>query len=277
MSRAMQDETRAIQRTKGGPVTGAWLAAGLAAMGVRRGDRLLVHASLSSFGFVTGGAQAVLEALKELVADAGLLAAPAFTGHFSDPVHWRAPPVPSDWWPTIRSTTPAFDPAVSPSRAMGALSELMRTSPGAARGPHPQVSFTAWGSGAEAMVAPHAVDTWLGDGSPLQRLYDLDAKVLFLGTGYATCTTFHLGEHRASAVSFRLDGAPMMVEGVRTWVTFEAPDYDTEPFEALGAEFETTGCVTVAEIGAAECRLFPLCAASDFAEARARAGPGVGR
>lgn len=262
----MVDEAKAIQRTLGGPVTRARISAGLAALGVQAGDRLLVHASLSAFGFVAGGAQAVVEALKASVGATGLLVMPAFTTHLSDPVNWQAPPVPANWWMAIRSETPAFDPAISPSRRIGAISELMRTSPGTVRGPHPHLSFVAWGLGADGVVAPHPVDTSLGDGSPLQRLYDIDAKVLFLGTRYATCTAFHLGEHRAGVVRFRPEGAPMKIDGARSWVAFEGPDYDTDPFDAMGASFEALGGVTDVQIGAAECRLFPLRAAADFAE-----------
>jgi len=238
---------------------------------VQTGDRLLVHASLSSLGFVAGGAQAVVDALKAAVGPAGLLVMPAFTSDFSDPANWQAPPVPADWWPTIRVQTPAFDPVVSPSRGIGAISELLRTSPDAVRGPHPHVSFAGWGVESANIITPHTIAAGLGEGSPLQRLYDLGAKVLFLGTGYATCTAFHLGEHRAGFVRFRPDGAPMTIDGARTWVAFEAPDYDTEAFDNMGAQFEAQGSVAVVKIGAAECRLFPIRAAVDFVEARLNA------
>jgi len=266
----MRNETRAIERTAGGPVTSTMISAGLKALGVRDRERLLVHASLSSFGFVAGGAQAVVAALQATVGAGGLLVAPAFTSHLSDPVHWRAPPVPEDWWATIRSETAPFDAAVTPSRGMGAISELLRTSPGAVRGAHPHVSFAAWGSRATELVTSHDVAAWLGDGSPLHRLYELDAKVLFLGTGFSTCTAFHLGEHRAGALRFRSDGAPIILNNRRAWVTFAAPDYDTDPFADLGARFEAQSEVMAARIGAAECRLFSIRAAVKFAEAWAR-------
>lgn len=110
----------------------------------------------------------------------------------------------------------------------------------------------------------------MGDGSPLHRLYELDAKVLFLGTGFSTCTAFHLGEHRAGTVRFRTDGAPIILNSRRTWVTFSAPDYDTDPFADLGTRFEAQREVMAARIGAAECRLFSIRAAVNFAEAWAR-------
>ena len=148
----MNGEVEAIGRTVGGPVTSAGISAGIAGLGVELGERLLIHASLSALGFVAGGAQAVVEGLKRAVGEGGLLAMPAFTSQLSDPVNWQVPPVPQDWWETIRSRAPAFDPASTPSRGIGAVCEALRTSTGAVRGDHPLHSFTAWGAGAEAVV-----------------------------------------------------------------------------------------------------------------------------
>jgi len=152
----------------------------------------------------------------------------------------------------------------------------LRTTPGARRGPHSQVSFAALGRGADEVVSNHAVRAWLGDGSPLQRLYDRDAEVLFVGTSYATCTAFHLGEHRAASIAFRPDGAPMMAEGTRAWANFDAPDYKTDAYALIGAAFEAQGGVRTGRIGAAPCRLFKLRHAADFAQAfvcKGREGP----
>lgn len=262
----MDGEKQAIARYVDGPMTARRILEGLAALGVRQGDALLVHASLSSFGFVAGGAQAVVEALIPAVGPRGLLVMPTFTSHLSDPCFWRNPPVPGDWWPVLRAEAPGFDPAVTPSRGIGCVSELLRTFPGALRGPHPHLSFAAWGEGAHDTVFPHAFTDDLGPGSPLQRLYDRDAKVLFLGTDYSTCTAFHLGEHKVGRMGVRRDGAPVLVEGVRQWVKFESLAYETEAFGRLGEAFEAAREVAIGRIGGATCRLFSVREAVDFAE-----------
>lgn len=200
-----------IHRTVGGPVTVDRLKEDLARLGVRAGDVLLVHSSLSSLGYVPGSAQAVLEALVSVSGSTGTVTVPTFTGQLSDPANWSNPPVPKSWFDAIRSRMTAFDPARTPGYRMGAISEQVRTTPGAARSAHPHVSFAALGHESHNIIEPHPIEVWLGEGSPLQRLYDRDAKVLFLGTTYETCTAFHLAEHRAAKLRFMRNGAPVRV------------------------------------------------------------------
>mgnify|MGYP002527390468 CR=1 FL=1 len=51
----------------------------LEAMGLKTGDSVMVHSSLSSIGHVEGGAQTVVEAFLELLGRGGTLMVPTFT------------------------------------------------------------------------------------------------------------------------------------------------------------------------------------------------------
>ncbi|EOS41003.1 AAC(3) family N-acetyltransferase [Lachnospiraceae bacterium] len=53
-------------------------------LGVRKGQAIMVHTSLSSLGYVCGGAQSVIEALLESVGDEGTIMMP--TQSWKDPV-----------------------------------------------------------------------------------------------------------------------------------------------------------------------------------------------
>lgn len=177
-------------------VTRGTIAAELRELGVRSGETLLVHSSLSSLGWVCGGPVAVVQALLDVLAPDGTLVVPTQTGDLSDPALWSNPPVPEDWWDTIRRAMPAYDPLVTPSRGVGVLPETVRTWPGALRSAHPQTSFAAIGTRAHEVVDGHALDCRLGEHSPLARLEAMHARVLLLGAGYDTCTSFHLAEYR---------------------------------------------------------------------------------
>jgi aminoglycoside 3-N-acetyltransferase len=217
-------------------VTRPSLAAELRSLGLGSGDVLLVHSSLSALGFVNGGALAVVQALQEVIGPDGTLLVPTHAGDHSDPAEWRNPPVPEEWWDEIRRTMPPFDPAVSTTRAMGAVADCVRTFPGARRSAHPQTSFAAIGPQAAFLTDGHELGDALGETSPLARLYDLDGWVLLLGVGHANNTSLHLAEYRLARRRIHTNRMPVAL-GV--WKAFEDVDLDESDFETLGAAIET--------------------------------------
>ena len=99
------------------------LLAALRALGVRPGDVLEVHSSLSSFGHVEGGAETVVEALKEAVTEEGTLFMPALR---------LSPPVPLTDEDRALGLTSRIRilPPDAPRTAMGAIADLFRVQEG---------------------------------------------------------------------------------------------------------------------------------------------------
>lgn len=251
---------------EGIPVTRASLAADLAALGVRRGDTLLVHASMRSLGWVCGGAVAVVLALRDALGPDGTVVVPAQTPDNRDPSRWSTDPVPREWWPAIRANLPAFDPATSSCRAMGVVAETVRTWPGAVRSPHPQTSFAALGARAARLMSVHRLSSELGEQSPLAALESVAARILLLGVGYDRCTAFHLAEYRLPDPPRQRNSCAVMTANGRRWINYPGTALDASDFVALGRAIEAgTGCVRTGRVGAARARLLPVPDAVGFA------------
>jgi aminoglycoside 3-N-acetyltransferase len=179
----------------------------LRSLGVRAGDVVLVHSSLSGLGWVEGGAITVVEALLAAVGDGGTVLFPTLTGSQSDgPGH---PPI------IELATTPCWS---------GAIPESARRRPDAIRSVHPTHSVAAIGARAEEFTRGHEESsTPCDERSPYARLMEEGGKILLLGgVTHKSNTTLHALEELA-AVPYHLqdeetDGLVILPNGHRVIV-----------------------------------------------------------
>lgn len=232
-------EAEAVERTKGMPATVQSLADDLSKLGVAPGMVLLVHSSLSSLGWVCGGAVAVVLALERALGPEGTLVMPAHSGDLSEPSRWRNPPIPEPWWEFVRGEMPAYDVDMTPTRGVGAVPECFRKQRGTLRSAHPVVSFAARGPRAEELTRGDSLDFPCGDGTPLGKLYDMDGWVLLLGSSYECVSSLHLAEYRARHLRRKVIrcGAPVLVDGEQRWVEYDDVESDDSAFPRIMTEF----------------------------------------
>ena len=140
------DPVRKLKRTAKFVVRAArkdWFSADritedLRQLGVRKSTTLLVHSSLSSMGFVVGGAPAVIRALRAAIGPEGTLVMPTHS------------------WERAGRGDFSFDLLETPS-CVGAISEAFRTMPGVTRSLHPTHSVAVIGpAGARVDGRPRA-------------------------------------------------------------------------------------------------------------------------
>lgn len=148
---------------------------------------------------------------------------------------------------------------------MGQIAELFRTIPGTLRSNHPQVSFCANGKQAADIVSEHPLTPQFGMDSPLGRMYFTKAKVLLLGVGYDVSTCFHLAETMLERMPKRKMGAAIRENGWRVWKWFEDYAYDSDDFDQIGEQMQPSIDVQRGIAGQAECRLFDMRQAVDYA------------
>lgn len=259
-------EKSVIMNSEHGPVTYTSLLRDFTNIGIKPGMNLLVHSSLSSIGWVCGGAVSVIQALEHILTQRGTLIMPAHSSDVSDPAHWGNPPVPESWWEIIRKETPVFDNGLTPTRGMGKIAESFRKQAGVRRSNHPSASFCAWGRNSDYLLQDTHFDYPQNDQSPLGRLYELDGYVLLIGVNFDKNTSFHLAEYKANYSGKRIvkDGFPLVINGVKEWYEYEDILYYSDDFIQIGKEFEVTNECMHGIIGKAKSLLFSQRTLIDF-------------
>lgn len=226
---------------------------------------LMVHSSLSAIGWVLGGAPTVVDALLDVIGDQGTLVMPAATPNCADPASWDDPMISDTWLDEVREHLPVFNPNITPT-SMGAIAECFRTWPATLRSNHPLSSVCANGPLAENIVSEHALAFSEGNGTPFEKLYNLDCWILLLGVGFNRCTALHFAESQVDTRRVTKSRFPMLEDGHRVWV--EVPDMandNSTHFPIVGDRFIMSEKASLESIGSAESILFPMCELVNFA------------
>jgi aminoglycoside 3-N-acetyltransferase len=246
------------------------IVAALRALGVRPGQTLLVHASLSAIGWVEDGPATVVAALQDSVGESGTIVMPATTAENSTTSRVHLERIAGKNPRQVReflARMPAFDRLVTPATGAGMIAEALRTTAGAVRSNHPQSSFAALGMRAAGLMDGHQLTSHLGEESPLARLYDLrDAAVLMIGVGYGSCSALHLAEYRYTGrPPTRAYECVVSARGERRWTEYRDVVLDDEEFELIGLDMRKRVETAQGLVGEAKCHLVPLREVVDFA------------
>ncbi len=156
----------------------------LSALGIQHGDTVIVHSSLKSLGHVENGPDTVIDALLETLGDDGTLVMPALAmKNFAHAYEEWSMDRPSD---------------------AGLITEVFRKRPGVLRSDQETHSVTAFGKKAKALTDGHKAfgprtgkygDYAFSKSSPWQKMYDMNAGMLFIGVLLDKCTMKHLAEY----------------------------------------------------------------------------------
>ncbi len=204
----------------------------LIALGLKRGDLVLVHSALASIGKVDGGADTVIDALLEVLGPEGTLMMPTlyYTGIYK------------------RDESPSL---------VGTITEVFRKRPGVLRSIHATHSVAAQGPLAEQLIADHDKSpTACGLDTPYGRNATLGGYILLLGCDQDRNTTLHTVEEYADAPWLTNKEARYYdADGVlRSTVIAKYPGPHRD-FIGLDRRFREKGIETIGKVGNAVCRL----------------------
>jgi len=169
--------------TRGPSVPAGQLRADLARLGLPTGGTVLVQVSMRRIGWLDGGADALLDALRDAIGPDGTVVTPTQTANNSTTTREfreAARGLSAAGRQALEDAIAGYEPAHSVSYRMGRFAEAVRTSPGAVRSGHPQTSFSAVGPDAQWLMAVHDQDSHLGERSPLARLYDEELRKILV-------------------------------------------------------------------------------------------------
>ena len=244
-----------------GALTRETLRQDIEALGVSRGDVVLVRANVGAIGRVRGGlGESLRGALQDAVGETGTIVSLAFTRTF----------------PLLRLDRGYVFDEQTPTTS-GALPKLLLETPGRVRSRHPTNSFVAVGARAAELLAGH--DEHSSSFQPMERLVALGGKQLVIGCvddspGF---TTVHLAQHRLGLSTRSLLRHRVGVLYARDGETrlFRRPDIGgcSMGFAKLYADYERAGLLRKGTVGRAPSIAIDAAPALALEEDRLRRDP----
>lgn len=194
--------------------------AGLRTLGLGAGQTVLVHSSLSSLGWVEGGAETVLKAFLNVLGESGTLAVPVFGD-------------------------------------LGVLTKTVEKHPAVVRSVHPVAAVAAIGKDAKAICRDHwKAQLAHGEDTPYTRIADLDGWVLLIGVDQDRNTTLHTAEEllrlpylkTTEEKTFHTPEGPV----TKSWPFFPGPHRD---FIGIDSLLRASGKMKLGRLGNSVTRL----------------------
>ncbi|MCG8576024.1 MAG: AAC(3) family N-acetyltransferase [Flavobacteriales bacterium] len=192
------------QKESGKALSKASILDDLERIGIKKGDSVLVHSSLSRIGYLEEGPKTLVDALLEQVGEEGNVLMPTSPNNVFQLNYIR--------------NTPYFDVKNSPSKT-GAITEYFRKLPQAKRSIHPTEPVSAIGPLADYFTKDHFGElTPYTEKSPFFRVSEQKGKILYIGVSLSMAgTNLHTLE---DAVDFKY---PVYHDEV---FDFEVVDYE---------------------------------------------------
>lgn len=220
---------------------------GIKELNISKSGIIMIHSSLSSIGYVVGGADTIIDTFLNYLFPKGTLVMPALCQKDKEKrfENWDIKRSPSD---------------------VGRVTEVFRKRKGVLRSDHPTHSVAAYGPKARELISDHSQakgrpSPWgeaaFGKGSPWERLYLWDAYYLFLGVTLKVNTMGHFSQSlfiegilkKVGKIGKRKE----MEKEVQRWL--KPGIWPSFNFEQMEEVLKSQGLIKYGKIGKATVRL----------------------
>jgi len=211
----------------------------LRALGLRRGDSVVVHSSYKSIGDVAGGPRGVIDALAEVVLPDGALLLPNLN-------------IPHEF--TVENP-PRFDLKRGPlKQSIGIVPELFKFEYAEHFSLHPTHSIMGIGRKAPDILKDHEkAGVPCGTGTPWQKNALSGGKVLLIGVGQKSNTTYHCAEEQIEnpyQLSAGVIDGVVVSDGKEIVVPSRLHVWGHQPdFSIINPELEARGYLRIGTVG----------------------------
>ena len=156
--------------------------------GLKKGDSVIVHSSLSRIGFLQNGADTLIDAFLEVIGKGGLLVMPAFSALNYDE----------------SKKMYVFDVKKTPAYT-GTVPETLRKRKNVFRSISPTHSLIAYGKKAKWFAEGHEkCDNPYGKEGTFYKLMELDAKIFLIGVDQLANSSIHIVEDSFKKFPFKV-------------------------------------------------------------------------
>jgi aminoglycoside 3-N-acetyltransferase len=225
--------------------------------GIAAGDAVVLHGSLKAVGWISGGANTVVDALLSLVGPEGtVIVAAQYTANL-DPglLETRLDP---QTVTVLRTTQPPFRGKATHLPTMGSLTTAVQLDERSRMSNHPTCAVLALGKHAKWLTADHPLTPAFGEGSPYAKAQELNAKLVLIGVEYAVVSALHTVQVATKTLPWCIHSAAQGSVESPTRSYYLDYAYTCEAFDSIGFAYESTHPVKKTPLGKAVVRCLPL-------------------
>jgi aminoglycoside 3-N-acetyltransferase len=226
---------------------------------------VVVHASLKPVGWISGGANTVLDALLQVVGPQGTIVMSAQYPDNADPALMNRgvdPRVAT----LLRQSQPPFRGKSTVLSGLGALTTALQLDERSKISDHPALAVAAIGKHAKWITSEHPLSPAFGHQSPLAKAVELNAKALLIGVDYGVLSALHVAQVRSNCLPWGIHtftiGSPEVPRTTRVLDYM----YTTTDFNAIGSAYARQHPIHTGRLGHAPLLVIELASLIPFAQ-----------